>query len=109
MDLRTWTSISRTRANLTAIATTAILIGSLFFFDVDPLDRVAFSRRIGVFMVALHGLFHGLSIFGLRAMVVCGVENAELALSLYRHPRRISHMDLAVTWLAVYAASPHIF
>lgn len=109
MDLRTWISVSRTRANLTAIATTAILVGSLFFFDPGPLDRVAFSRRTGLFMAVLHGLFHGLSVFGLRSMVLRGVENAELALSLYCHPRRISHLDLAVVWLAVYAAAPYIF
>ncbi len=107
MDLRTWISISRRRSNTTAIATTAILIGSLFYFDHGP-EGAAFARRTAVFMIVLHGLFHGLSIYGLRAMVRRGVENAELALSLYCDPRRISHLDLASIWLAMYVAAPHM-
>ena len=108
MDPNAWVSISRRRANLTAVVTTALLIGSLFLADHGALERAAFARRTGMLMIALHGFLHGLSIYGLRAMVLRRVENAELALALYLHPRRVSHLDLAAVWGATYAAAPYV-
>ncbi len=108
MDLKTWMSVSRSRSNLVALTMTAILMGSLFVFDHDPPDRIHFVRRTALFMIVVHGLFHGMSIFGLRAMMLRGVENAELALSFYQHPRRLSHLDLAVSWIGLHSLAPYV-
>ena len=108
MDLKTWMSVSRRRSNFVALTLTAILMGSLFFRDYGPSDSIHFVRGTALFMIVMHGLFHGMSIFGLRAMMLRGVEDAELALSFYQHPRRLSHLDLAVSWIGLYSAAPYV-
>jgi hypothetical protein len=108
MDLKTWMSVSRSRSNLAAVATTAFLMVSLFAVDHGPVEHLAFVRRAAISMIAMHAIFHGMSILALRSLTLRGVENAELALSFYRHPRRISHLDLSFAWIGLFAAAPHL-
>lgn len=108
MDDNAWTSASRQRSNLIALTTTALLMLCLFVLDHEPVERLALVRRTALFMVVTHTTFHGISLLALWSMVRRGVENAELALAFYRHPRRLSHLDLAVGWIGLFAAAPYL-
>lgn len=108
MDLKTWMSVSRSRSNLIALAMTALLMGSLFVADHGVEERLALMRRTAMFMIVVHAAFHGVSIFALRSMALRGVENAALALAFYRHPRRISHLDLSIAWIGLFSAAPYL-
>jgi hypothetical protein len=108
MDIKTWMAVSRSRSNLGAVAMTALLMSSLFVLDHGPMERLAFVRRTAMFMIAVHAIFHGMSVLGLRSLMLRGVENADLALAYYRHPRRISHLDLSVGWIGLFAAAPYL-
>jgi hypothetical protein len=108
MDLKTWMSVSRSRSNLVAVAATALLMSSLFILDHSATEHLAVVRRTAMFMMTVHALFHVMSLVALRSMVLRGVDNAELALSFYRHPRRISHLDLSVAWIGLFSAAPYL-
>jgi hypothetical protein len=108
MDIETWMSVSRRRSNLIALTITALLMGSLFVVDYGPVERLALVRGTAMFMIIVHAALHGVSLFGLRSMVLRGVENAERALFFYRHPRRISHLDLSVAWIGLFSAAPYL-
>lgn len=108
MDLKTWMWVSRSRSNLVALTTTALLMGSLFVLDHSPVERLALVRRTAMFMIIIHAVFHGMSLLALRSMVLRGVQNADLALSFYRHPRRISHLDLSIAWIGLFSAAPYL-
>jgi hypothetical protein len=83
-------------------------MGSLFVIEYSPVERLVLVRRTATFMMVIHAAFHGMSIFALRSMVLRGVKNAELALSFYRHPRRISHLDLSVAWIGLFSVAPYL-
>ena len=108
MDLKTRMSVSRSHSNLVAVAATALLMSSLFILDHGSMERLGVVRGTAVFMIIVHAILHGMSLFALRSMVLHGVENAELALSFYRHPRRISHLDLSIAWIGLFSAAPYL-
>jgi len=71
----------------------------------DPL--LAIRSFAGTFMVVLATL-HCLTIISLRWLMSHKLEEAAAALQIYRDPRRISSLDMALLWSAVALIAPHL-
>lgn len=108
MNVENWLSVRHGRANATTL--TSVVCAMLFLIAYEPKDveQVEFMRASAVLLVALHTAFHVCTLNALKLMAVLQVVDAEHALENYRDPRRVSHLDLAATWLGFYALTPYI-
>lgn len=107
-DLKRWTSRPLWLLNGIAIASTTILMVWLFALRQRLPEPEAQLRHIAILFMSIHGLLHVLSRRGLQLMVQHHKAGAEEALRVYLDVRRISHLDLAVAWIAFFALVPHL-
>lgn len=61
---------------------------------------------MAIVFAAVQSVAHVVTTGTLRALRSLGLADGELALASYLDPRRLSAMDLAVTWLTVAIAAP---
>ena len=64
-------------------------------------------RGIAVMFIAVQAAVHYLAIASLRSLIGLGVSEADVALGVYRNPRRISCLDIAMVWTAVALIVPY--
>ena len=104
-----WLTVPIAHANMVGVLTAAVAMAIVIAFDEpDPEGGGTLLRDRVLIIAVMHALFHWLSLRALQAMVDNRVEDAEPALTVYRDPRRISHLDLAAAWFALFALAPYI-
>jgi hypothetical protein len=106
MNLENWLAVPLKRTNATAVASTLCAMLFLVAYEPEEMQRLQFMRAYAIFLFAVHTAFHIGTLNTLRFMADLQLPHADHALTSYRDPRRISHLDLAAAWLGFYSVSP---
>jgi hypothetical protein len=105
--LQHWSARPIRQANARALGLCIIAFVVTMVAASHSAEPVMAIRAMAVMFVAVQGAVHYLSIAGLRSLVELGVKEAEFALNIYRDPRRISGLDLAMVWTAIALIVPY--
>jgi hypothetical protein len=108
MNVENWLSVPLKRANTASLTSVVCAMAFLIVYEPKDLEQIEFMRASAVLLVGLHAAFHVGTVNALKFMALLQVADAEHALESYRDPRRVSHLDLAATWLGFYSLTPYI-
>jgi hypothetical protein len=106
MNLENWLAVPLKRTNATAVASTLCAMLFLVAYEAEKIEQIQFMRAYAILLMAVHIAFHVGTLNALKFMALLQLAHAEHALTSYRDPRRISHLDLAAAWLGFYSVSP---
>lgn len=106
MNLENWLAVPLKRTNATAIASTLCAMLFLVAYEPEEIEQIQFMRAYAILFMAVHIASHVGTLNALKFMAQLRLAHAERALTSYRDPRRISHLDLAAAWLGFYSVSP---
>jgi hypothetical protein len=101
-------SVPLARTNATALATTAAVMLFLVCYQPEEFPPVEFIRANALLLIAAHAGLHALTLNSLKFLDLLEIAEARPALTHYRDPRRVSHLDLAAAWLGFYALTPYV-
>ena len=108
MNTQSWLAVPLARVNVSAVATTAIAMLFLLSYHPEDVQPEDFIRANALVLLAAHGVLHALTLHTLKVLQLMDFAEAGTVLARYRDPRRVSHLDLAATWLGFYALAPHL-
>jgi mannose/fructose/N-acetylgalactosamine-specific phosphotransferase system component IIC len=106
MNLESWLAVPLKRTNTTAIGSTLFAMLFLAAYKPEEIEHIHFMRAYAILLMAVHIALHVGTLNALRFMTQLQLAHAEDALTSYRDPRRISHLDLAAAWLGFHSLSP---
>lgn len=69
-------------------------------------EHIEAYRQLGLVMAGAHGVTHILVLQTLLALCRHRIGGAAEALSAYRDPKQVSHVDLSVVWGGFYLVLP---
>lgn len=105
-QLKRWSERPIAPTNLRVAGISALTLAFMILAAARTPDPTVAARGMAMILVVLQSIAHVVTTAMLRALTARGVSHAAAALASYRDPRRLSGLDMAMSWVVVALAAP---